>query len=789
MDESELHALGRSHFVDDLPLPPGTLHAAPVLSGYCQSRVATHDAPLAPGGGGVEGEGGAPGTSSPGLDASHAGLAHARLLGIDATAALALPGVKAVLTAADIPGANRIGVVVDDEPLMAEGEVCYCGQVLALVVAESAEIARCGADLVRVALDPLPACLDARAAQQAGALFAPPRRFACGDAEAAFAACAHVASGSVNIGGQEHVYLETQAALAVPRDDGGMVVHASSQSPSASQVGVARVLGLAAHDVEVDVKRLGGGFGGKESQATPWAAMAALAARHCRCPVKLVLRRQEDMRATGKRHPYSADYRIGLDDEWRIVAYQVTFYQNAGAYSDLSLAILERSLFHAGGSYAIPNLSATAWSCRTHLPPFTAMRGFGGPQAMFVLEAAIGHVARASGIPATVIQARSLLAEGDAFPYGQRTERCRARACWEEACARFDLRRRQQEIARFNAGSPLLKKGLACMPIAFGISFTHRPLNQASALVHAYGDGSVGFTTGAVEMGQGVHRKLRRVVSVELGLPVEHIREESANTTRVANVSPSAASATVDLNGRALLKACAALRGRLLAVAAEHLGMAVEELRLEDGAVWCGTAPAGLDWPTLVRLAGDARVSLSAQAHHATEGLYFDPVREEGHPFAYHVYGTALVEVSLDWLRGTGRIERVEVVHDVGRSLDPLTDRGQVEGGVVQGLGWLTSEELIFDAEGRLKSDSLSGYKPPDIHAAPEIVVHFLEEADEPNGLYLAKAVGEPPLLYAIGAYSALMDALHAARLALVKPLDAPLTPERLLRALYDAGS
>jgi len=748
MDEMELHALGRSRFVDDLPRPPGTLHAAPVL----------------------------------------ASLAHARLGRIDKSAALALPGVRAVLTAADIPGANRIGVVVDDEPLMAEGEVHYVGQVLALVVADSPEAARQGAARVTAELDPLPWCTDPRQAQAAGALFAPPRTFVQGDAGAALAQCAFVVSGSLSIGGQEQAYLETQAALAIPRDDGGMVVHSATQSPSATQAGIARVLGLAMNDVEVDVKRLGGGFGGKESQATPWAALAALAAWHGKSPVKLVLRRQEDMRATGKRHPYSADYRIGLDRQGRIHAYAVTLYQNAGAFTDLSLAILERSLFHAGGCYAIPNFRATAYSCRTHLPPFTAMRGFGAPQAMLVLEAAIGHAARVSGIPAEFIRERNLLAEGDAFPYGQRTERCHARATWAEAMDRFDFARRREEVARFNAANPLMKKGLAAMPIAFGISFTHRPLNQASALVHAYGDGSVGFTTGAVEMGQGVNRKLCLLVAKDLGLPRERVRDESANTTRVANVSPSAASATADLNGRALLKACADLRERLLLLAGERLGLPPSELRFHEGALWHGESAAGLDWTALVRLAADARVSLSAQAHYATEGLYFDPAREQGHPFAYHVYGTALVEVSLDCLRGTCRVERVDVVHDAGRTLDVLTDRGQVEGAVVQGLGWLTSEELVFDAGGRLKSDSLSSYKPPDIHAAPAMTVHFLEQADEPEGLLMAKAVGEPPFMYAIGAYSALMDALHAARPARVAPLDAPLTPERLLMALYDGG-
>ena len=746
MDETTLHALGRSQYVADLPLPPGCLHASPVL----------------------------------------APLAHARIDSIDASAALALPGVKAVLSAADIRGENQIGVVFADEPLLAAGEVHYAGQVLALVVASDADTARHAASLLQLNLTPLPHTLDSRQAQQAGALFGKPRCFSCGDVNAAFAECAWQASGRIDIGGQEQLYLETQAALAIPRDDGSMLVHATTQSPSATQEGIARVLGLAVHQVEVDVKRLGGGFGGKESQATPWAAMAALAAQHCGAPVQLVLRRDEDLRATGKRHPYSVDYRIGILADGRIHAYSVDLYQNAGAFTDLSLAILERSLFHASGAYHIANLRAQAWSCRTHLPPFTAMRGFGGPQAMLALEAAIGHVARSSGIAASEIQARSLLSEGDHFPYGQPALRSRARDCWQQATERYQLSQRQQQVAEFNASQSLYKKGLACMPICFGISFTHMPLNQGSALLHVYGDGSVGFSTGGVEMGQGVGRKLQLVVADALGLPPELIRVESNNTTRVANVSPTAASVTTDINGKALQQACEILKQRLLPLAAQQLGCDPALVRLTAGCVHIGTQASPLSWAQLVAMAREQRISLSAQAHYATPDIHFDRSTEHGQPFAYHVYGCAIIEATLDLLRGTYHIDRADIVHDAGRSLDLHIDLGQVEGGLVQGLGWLTSEELVFDAGGVLRSNSLANYKLPDIHAMPQIHVEFLPQADEPNGLMLSKAVGEPPLMYAIGAYSALQQALHAARPAQLAALDAPLTPERMLLALYD---
>ncbi len=746
-DDARLHLTGQARFIDDLPLPPGTLHAAPCPAPFAH------------------------------------GLIHA----IDPTPALARPGVRAVLTAADIPGENQMGVLVDDEPLLAEREFLYAGETLALVLADDPRQARAGAAAVGLDLEPLPARLDPLAAQAEGALLMPPRGFVHGDPDRAWETCAWIATGRAVVGGQEQLYLETQSALALPRDDGGVLVQTATQSPSAAQRTVARALGLPMHLVEVDVRRLGGGFGGKESQATRFAALAALGAHRLGQAVKLVLRRDEDMRMTGKRHPYLADYRIGLDRDGRIQVYSVTFYQNGGAYADLSAAILDRTLFHATNAYAIPHLRATAWSCRTHLPPFTAMRGFGAPQAIFVLETAIDRVARLSGIPAEQIRARSLLSEGDCFPFGMPAERCRARPCWEQVVSRFDLAGWQARIAEFNATHRLEKKGLACLPLAFGISFTHIPLNQGEALVHLYADGSVGLSSGAVEMGQGVTLKLRRVAARVLGLPPERIRLESTNTTRTANLSPSAASVTADLHGHAVILACTELKERLLEVAAELLDQPRERLRLDNGVTLDSNEETPLPWVTLIAAAYDRRVGLSAQAHYASPGLFFDPERRQGRPFVYHVYGAAIVEATVDGLRGTYCIDRVAVVHDVGQSLAPELDRGQVEGGIVQGIGWLTSEELRFDDLGRLITNSLATYKPPDIQAAPEIDVEFLDAAPEPAGLLEAKAVGEPPFVYGIGAYLALVQAMRALRPDLDGDLEAPLTPERVLMTLAGA--
>ena len=503
-----LLAQGRAQFTGDLPLPPGSLHAQPATSPH----------------------------------------AHARFTRVDASAALAIPGVVAVLTAADVPGINEIGGIAHDEPLLADGETLCVAQVVALVLACDADSAWRAARLVDADFTPLPATLDLREAWAAGSVLAPPRTFAMGDVDAAWAGCATVVEGSVRLGSADHVYLETQCALAVPTDS-GLVVHSSTQSPSATQAAIARVTGLPMSAVELDVARLGGGFGGKEDQATEWASCAALAAVHTGRPVRVWLDRSDDLRITGKRHPYTADYRLGLDSAGYFVAYEATLYQDAGCLTDLSPAILERSLFHATNAYAIRHVRVTGISCRTNLPANTAFRGFGAPQGMFVIEAAIRRAARALGVRPEELQARNLLADGDVLHYGQVVENARATRTWAELVAHRDPARVRSEIDAWNATGPRLRRGMAIMPVCFGIAFTATLLNQAEALVHVYLDGTVGVTTGAVEMGQGVNGKIRTVVARTLGIGEDAVRIESTNTLRVANVSPTAASTGADLNG------------------------------------------------------------------------------------------------------------------------------------------------------------------------------------------------------------------------------------------------
>lgn len=744
--DSALHVLGQALFADDISLPSGVLHAYPVCST----------------------------------------MAHARITRCDFSQALVSDGVAVVLTAADIPGLNQIGNVEAEEVLLAENEVSYQGQPLALIVADSAEQARLAANLCEIEYDALEAVFDPRVAAQKQQTIGPRRCFVLGDVDAAWGQCDVVVSGRAETGAQEHVYLETQTAVALPRENGQLQLISATQSPGMTQRIIARVLGCPMHAIEVDVPRLGGGFGGKEEQATPWAALAALAASRLQRPVKLHLSREEDMRLTGKRHPYSADFKIGLNKAGKILAYQVDIYQNSGASADLSPAVLERTLFHVGAAYFIPNLRANAVCCRTHLPPNTAFRGFGAPQAMFIIEAAIYQAARQMGVEPAELQTRNLLQDGHYFPYGMKVRHCSLRRCHRQLEQDFDLTRRRQEIERFNQKNSLQKKGWALMPSAFGISFTARFLNQADALVHVYGDGSVGISTGAVEMGQGVKVKLVKLAAQTLGIAERRIKIESTNTSRVANMSPTAASTGADLNGQALRLACLQLRERLIRVAAGVLGITdISTLHIHQERVEAEGNETNLDWCRLVTEAYLARSGLSAQAHYATPELSFDRRQEQGKPFAYHVYGCAFVEVTVDCLRGRYQIERVDIVHDGGQPLDVAVDRGQIEGGVVQGVGWMTCEEILHDDRGRLLSANLTEYKIPDIYAAPEIDARFLPGSGNPVGLLQSKAVGEPPFMYGIGGYFALCQAIKAFNPHFQPSFSAPLTPEKVLMALY----
>jgi len=746
--DSKSHVRGESVYLDDIPVVRGTLYAC-----VFDSLVA-----------------------------------HGKLKSIDTSAAEISEGVFRVITAKDLIGENQIGGIVPDEPLLAEGEVHFQGMPIAVVVAESEELARKAAKKLKVEIDELAPVTDPRVAAANGDLIVPPKKFVMGSTADAFSTCEHIFEGKAEINGQEHLYIETQGAYAVPTENGGLRVYSSTQGPTAVQRAVCRVTGLAMHEVEVDVQRLGGGFGGKEDQANAWAGIVAVAAQLTKRPVKYALHRMEDMRMTGKRHPYSADYKIGLDKDLKIVAYEASFYQNAGASCDLSPPVLERTLFHCTNSYFIPNVTATAYCCRTNLPPNTAFRGFGGPQGMFVIESAIAHAADKIGVSAAEIQRRNLLESGDEFPYGQIAV-SEAVTSWEQADNTYGLAYMYREADEFNANSRYFKKGVAMMPICFGISFTKTPMNQARSLVHVYTDGSVAVSTGAVEMGQGVNTKMAQVAAKVFGLELADIRVHTTNTLRIANTSPTAASAAADLNGKATQIACETIRERLLEIALPLIEAAsVDDLSIENGMVHRSGEKTSLSWQTLVMEAHLKRVNLSEHSHYATPGIGFDWSTAKGHPFAYHVYGTAIVGVTVDCLRGRYEVDYVKCCHDFGTSMNTAVDLGQIEGGIVQGLGWMTMEEVAYDEKGKLRSNALSTYKVPDIYSVPkEIAVLPLQTEKNNLAIFNSKAVGEPPLMYGIGAYFAIRNAVKAFR-ECEPDFDCPFTPEKVLMNLYPAG-
>jgi xanthine dehydrogenase large subunit len=743
--DSYTHLRGESVYLDDIPTVRGTLYAA------------VFDSPVA----------------------------HGRIVSIDSSEAEKIKGVVGVFTAKDIPGENQIGGIVPDEELLASTHVHFCGMPVVLVVAEKEEIARAAAKRIKIEVEPLPVITDPREAKEKGELIIPPRTFRLGNIDDAWAQCDHIVEGQTSTNGQEHLYIETQGAYAIPGENATIKIYSSTQGPTAVQRTAARVLAMPMNQIEVDTTRLGGGFGGKEDQATTWAVLCAFAAWHLKKPVKYCLHRLEDMRMTGKRHPYAADFTMGLNRDLKIVAYEVTFYQNAGAAADLSPAVMERTLFHCTNSYYVPYVKATAYSCRTNLPPNTAFRGFGGPQGMFVIEAAIAKAASQLGLDACEIQEKNLIRTGDEFPYGQIAE-SEASACWNKAKELYDLPSLRKQVAGFNEQNTHIKKGLALMPVCFGISFTKTPMNQARALVHVYTDGSVGVSTGAVEMGQGVNTKILQVAASVFSIDPGKVKINSTNTIRIANTSPSAASATADLNGKATEIACREILKRLTAVAADELKVSQDLVELKDEAVYAAGEKTNWDWRKLVLATYTRRISLSEHAHYTPPVIHFDASIEKGHPFAYHVYGTAILTVTMDCLRGIYHFDSVKVVHDSGKSMNKVIDLGQCEGGIVQGIGWMTMEEVIYDMEGRLKSNTLSNYKVPDIYSAPDqISIHFHETEKQNLAILRSKAVGEPPLLYGIGAWFALHNAIKAFNPSANVSFDAPMTPEKVLMNLY----
>ncbi|RSC92783.1 xanthine dehydrogenase molybdopterin binding subunit [Tenacibaculum singaporense] len=713
--------------------------------------------------------------------------AHGKIKSVDYSKAEALKGVIKIFTYKDVLGENQIGGIIPDEPLWAEDEIHFWGQPIAFIVAKSEAFAKKARALITIDIEELPVITTAKEAKEKGSFINAPRSFNLGNTQNAFTECEYVFEGETFSNGQEHLYLETQGCYAVPQENGNIKITSSTQGPTAVQKTAAKVLGIPMHKIEVDVIRLGGGFGGKEDQATPWAVMAAVAVQHLNRPVKYMLNRHDDLRMTGKRHPYSSFYKIGLTKDLKIKAFEAEFLQNSGAAADLSPAIAERTLFHATNSYFVPNVHTTVYSCKTNLPPNTAFRGFGGPQGMFVIESAIADAADKMGINKREIQEANLLAENDEFSYGQIATEVQAQNSWFSAKEQYQLEQLEQEVAEFNNKNDRYKKGISLMPIAFGISFTNTPMNHARALVHIYQDGSVGVSTGAVEMGQSVNTKILQVAQSVLGISPHKVKLETTNTTRVANTSPSAASSTADLNGKATEMACNSLVERLTEVAADILSTKKENISFQEDAVFVNNKKSKLTWEALITEAMLRRVALSENAHYATPIIHFDKTKEKGHPFAYHVYGTAITTVTVDCVRGNYEIDSVKIVHDFGKSMNMGIDLGQVEGALAQGIGWMTMEEIAYNNEGRLLSNALSTYKVPDIFSAPKTVETIpLKTEGNQMAIKKSKAVGEPPLMYGIGAYFAIQQAVKAFNPNYKLKFHSPFTPEKVLMGLYE---
>lgn len=748
-ESAVLHVTGRAAYTDDLPEPAGTLHAALGLSP----------------------------------------VAHGRLLGIDLDRLRAQPGVVAVLTAADIPGANDCGPIVHDDPILADGTVHYLGQPVFAVIAETRQAARRAATLAReaVRVEPLPAVLTVREAHAQQRYVLPPMHLSRGDARAAIAAAPHRLQGSLVVGGQEQFYLEGQISLALPTDDGGIHLHCSTQHPSEMQMVVAHALGRAAHQVRVECRRMGGGFGGKESQSALFACVASLAAHRLGRPVKLRLDRDDDFLATGRRHGFEYDYEVGFDDDGRLLGVEISLIANAGFSADLSGPVMTRAICHFDNAYWLPNVALHGYLARTNTQSNTAFRGFGGPQGAIAIEHLMDRVAtRLQRDPVAVRQANYYgIGERDVTPYGQRVEDNVIHDLTQRLLESSDYAARRVGIARFNATSPVLKKGLAFSPVKFGISFNVTHLNQAGALVHIYQDGSILANHGGTEMGQGLHTKVAQVVAHELGVPLERVRVSATDTAKVANTSATAASTGADLNGKAAQHAARQVRERLAQLAARLHGGAPEDVRFADGQVQVNGST--LPFCDLVARAYLERVQLWSDGFYATPGLHWDRETLTGRPFYYYAYGAAVSEVVVDSLTGEWKLLRADLLHDVGRSLNPAIDLGQVEGGFVQGMGWLTTEELVWHPQtGALLTHAPSTYKIPTATDVPaEFRVALYEQPNAEDSIHRSKAVGEPPLLLAFSVWLALRDAVAAALGPGSDPvLPAPATPEAILRAL-----
>ena len=712
--------------------------------------------------------------------------AHALILSIHAEPALQEPGVVSVLTVEDVPGENDTGANRHDEPVFPR-EVMFHRQPVAWVLGETLDAARGGASRVRVDYDPLPATLTIEQAIAEASYLTEPLRISNGDVSV-IASSALQFEGELTLGGQEHFYIETQASIAWMDESGGVSMHASTQHPSETQETVARVLGLARHQVTVECLRMGGAFGGKEVQANPFAAVAALGAWKTRRPVRVRLTRELDMALTGKRHPYLARYSAGFASDGRIEALRLSFYSDGGWSLDLSEPVMWRTLFHCDNAYHIPALEATGRVCRTNKTSQTAFRGFGGPQAMVVIEEILAQAAHRLSLPPETVRQRNLYREGDRTHYGQQVDdAARLEIIWNrlQETSSFDARRVQ--VNAFNAQHVHQKRGLAITPVKFGISFTATHFNQGGALVLIYRDGTVQVNHGGTEMGQGLFTKIRQIAADGLGIAPEQVRIMPTRTDKVPNTSATAASAGTDLNGAAVADACAQLKARLTAAAATVFACDPSAVRFDAGSVTAGDR--SIAFAGLCEAAYRQRVALFAQGFYRTPEIHFDPKAGRGRPFHYFAFGAAVSEVEVDGFTGAYRLLRCDILQDVGDSISPVVDRGQTEGGFLQGVGWLTLEELLWDDQGKLATAGASTYKLPSWSEVPEIFnVDFLERAAQSNVVLGSKAIGEPPLMLAISVREAMRNAVAAfAPSGAGEPaatFASPATPERVFFAV-----
>ncbi|WP_313166026.1 xanthine dehydrogenase molybdopterin binding subunit [Massilia oculi] len=745
-ESAELHVRGQATYTDDIAELAGTLHAALGLSAR----------------------------------------AHARVKGIDVAPVRASRGVVAVLTARDIPGLNDCGPIVHDDPILADGLVQYVGQPIFIVVADSHDNARRAARLAVVDYDDLPAILTPQAARAVASYVLPPMLLARGHAAQAFSRAPHVVKGELHVGGQEQFYLEGQVAYAIPGEDRGMQVYCSTQHPSEMQHVVAHALGLHSHHVTVECRRMGGGFGGKESQSALWAAAASIAAVRTGRPVKLRADRDDDMLVTGKRHCFHYEYEVGYDDEGRILAAKVDMVTRAGYSADLSGPVATRAVCHFDNAYYLSDVEIRAACGKTNTQSNTAFRGFGGPQGAIAIEYVIDEIARNLGRDALDIRRLNLYGktERNVTPFGQEIVDNVLPELLAELEADSDYRARRAAIGEYNRASPVLKKGLALTPLKFGIAFNVTHLNQAGALVHVYVDGSILVNHGGTEMGQGINTKVMQVVAHELGVELERVRATATNTSKVANTSATAASTGADLNGKAAQDAARKIRARLADFAAAQYGGLASEVRFAAGTVF--VAGLALPFGELVAKAYLARVQLWSDGFYATPGLHWDAKTMTGRPFSYFAYGAAVSEVVVDTLTGEWKLLRVDALYDAGRSLNPAIDIGQVEGAFIQGMGWLTTEELWWNPAGKLMTHAPSTYKIPAVSDCPEdFRVRLFDNANVEDSIHRSKAVGEPPLLLPFSVFFAIRDAISSVGDHKINPpLNAPATSEEILDAI-----